>query len=136
MNENYLFEVYVVYSVVAVALTIWLARTLFRTGAVFLADVFADRPELAQAVNQLLVVGFYLLNLGYAFYMLKAEGADTSFAAMEVLGQKLGFLLLSLGAIHFGNLYLFHHIRQRSQIATMPPPVSPHMNLTSGRTSA
>ena len=136
MNETYLFEVYVVYSLVAVALTIWLARTLFRTGAVFLADVFADRPDLAQAVNQLLVVGFYLLNLGYAFYMLKAEGADSSFAAMEVLGQKLGFLLLSLGAIHFGNLYLFHLIRQRSQMATMPPPVRPHMNLGTSSTRA
>lgn len=136
MNQNYLFEVYVIYSLVAVVLTIWLARTLFRNGAVFLADIFEDRPELAQAVNQLLVVGFYLLNLGYAFFMLKAEGANSSFAAMEVLGQKLGFLLLSLGVIHFGNLYLFHRIRQRSNVATMPPPVHPHMNLSQGAAGA
>lgn len=127
MQETYLFHVYIVYTSVAVALTVWLARTLFRTGAVFLEDVFEDRPELAQAVNQLLVVGFYLLNLGYAFFILKAEGAATKFEAMEVLGQKLGFLFLSLGAIHFCNLYLFHRIRRRTQLATLPPPVTPHM---------
>ncbi len=136
MYENYLFEVYVVYSVVSVVLVTWLARTLFRTGAVFLDDVFEGRPELALAVNQLLVVGFFLLNLGYAFFMLKAEGATSSFAAMEVLASKLGFLLLSLGAIHFCNLYLFHRIRQRSQLATMPPPVTPHMNLGTGKANA
>ncbi len=127
MQETYLFHVYIVYTGVALALTVWLARTLFRTGTVFLADVFEGNPALAQAVNQLLVVGFYLLNLGYAFYMLKAEGAHTGFQAMEVLGEKLGFLLLSLGGIHFCNLYLFHRIRQRTQLTTLPPPVTPHM---------
>lgn len=136
MYENYLFEVYVVYSVISVVLVTWLARTLFRTGSVFLDDVFEGRPELALAVNQLLVVGFFLLNLGYAFFMLKAEGATSSFAAMEVLASKLGFLLLSLGAIHFCNLYLFHRIRQRSQLATMPPPVNPHMNLGTSKANA
>jgi len=136
MHETYLFHVYVVYSLVAIVLTIWLAKTLFRTGAIFLADVFSGEPKLAEAVNQLLVVGFYLLNLGYAFFMLKAHGADTSFAAMEVLGQKLGVLLLSLGVIHFCNLYLFHRIRQRAQLATMPPPLHPHMNLAAGAPNA
>lgn len=135
-QANYLFEVYIIYSVVAVGLTVFLARTLFRNGAVFLSDIFEGRPELAQAVNQLLVVGFYLLNLGYAFFMLKASGATSSFAAVEVLARKLGFLLLTLGALHFFNLYLFHTIRQRSQMATMPPPVSPHMNLNTSRASA
>ncbi len=136
MQETYLFEVYVIYSVVAVGLTVWLARTLFRNGAVFLSDIFEGKPELAQAVNQLLVVGFYLLNLGYAFFMLKAHGATSSFAAVEVLARKLGFLLLTLGGLHFLNLYLFHRIRQRSHIATMPPPVVPHMNVNPGTASA
>ena len=52
--------VYAVYIVVAVGLTAWLARTLFRHGTAFLHDVFADKPELADAVNRLLVVGFYM----------------------------------------------------------------------------
>lgn len=129
MHETYLFEVYVVYSAIAVALTIWLARTLFQNGAIFLADVFEGNPPMAEAVNRLLVVGFYLLNLGYAFFMLKAHGANTSFAAIEVLAQKLGYLLLSLGVIHFFNLYLFHRIRQRANLSTLPPPVRPHMKL-------
>ena len=56
----------VIYVAIAVGLTVWLARTLFRNGAAFLHDVFADKPELAVAVNRLLVTGFYMLSLGYS----------------------------------------------------------------------
>jgi hypothetical protein len=121
--------VYLAYASASVGLTIWLARTLSKSGEVFLDDVFVDNPRMAPAVNRLLVVGFYLLNLGYAFVTLKA-GADslTPVQAMETLAAKLGALLISLGVIHFGNMYLFHRIRRRSQIHLAPPPVKPQMH--------
>lgn len=72
-SNGYAIAVYAVYALVAVGLTVWLARTLYRSGAVFLKDVFADRPGLAEAVNRLLVVGFYMANLGYALYILRTE---------------------------------------------------------------
>lgn len=117
--------VYAVYAVVSLALTIWLARTLFKNGAVFLREVFKDEPDLAQAVNRLLVVGFYLMNLGYACLLLRAERPENGVAAVETLAQKLGWLLLSLGTMHFFNMYLFHRIRRRAKLAELPPPV-PH----------
>ena len=107
----------------SMGLTIWLARTLFRNGAVFLRDVFADKPELADAVNRLLVVGFYLLNLGYACLLLKAPAAASMVSAIEILASKLGALLLSLGVMHFANMFLFHRIRRRALLAELPPPV-------------
>jgi hypothetical protein len=124
-----LVTVYCVYAGASVALTVWLARTLSKSGEVFLDDVFVDNPRMAPAVNRLLVVGFYLLNLGYAFVTLKA-GVDslTPVQAMETLAAKLGALLISLGVIHFGNMYLFHRIRRRSQIRLAPPPVKPQMH--------
>lgn len=127
-TTQHLAAVYVLYACASVGLTIWLARTLFRNGAVFLDDVFVDNPRMAPAVNQLLVVGFYLLNLGYAFLTLKAGRSElTTVQAIETLAEKLGTLMLALGAIHFGNLYLFHRIRRRSQIRLAPPPVRPQL---------
>jgi hypothetical protein len=123
-----LVTVYVVYAGASVGLTIWLARTLAKSGEVFLDDVFVDNPRMAPAVNRLLVVGFYLLNLGYAFVTLKAGVESlTPVQAMETLAAKLGALLISLGVIHFGNMYLFHRIRRRSQIRLAPPPVKAQM---------
>jgi hypothetical protein len=62
---------YAVYSALAIVLTVGLARTLSQHGHVFLEDVFPDRPELARSINQLLVVGFFMLNLGYAFFLMR-----------------------------------------------------------------
>jgi hypothetical protein len=124
-----LVTVYVAYSGASVGLTVWLARTLSKSGEVFLDDVFVDNPRMAPAVNRLLVVGFYLLNLGYALVTLKAgESSLTAVQAMETLAAKLGALLISLGVIHFGNMYLFHRIRRRGQIRLAPPPVKPQLH--------
>jgi hypothetical protein len=128
-TAEYLVPVYLIYGFTAVLLTFWLARTLFNNGAVFLNDVFADKPKLAEAVNRLLVVGFYLFNLGYACLLLKADPASTVVGAIETLAYKLGALLLSLGAMHFFNMYLFHRIRRRAELAHLPPPAMHHYHL-------
>jgi hypothetical protein len=125
-DDGYLVFVYAVYGLASLALTIYLARELFENGAVFLEEVFQDSPRLAQSVNRLLVIGFYLLNLGYAFLILRAEPAHSGVAALETLAGKLGALLVSLGIMHFFNMYLFHRIRRRAKIAQLPPPVLPH----------
>jgi hypothetical protein len=124
-STGYLVPVYAVYLAISLALTLWLARTLFRNGAAFLKDVFDDRPDLAEAVNRLLVVGFYLFNLGYACLILRADPVFDGVAAIETMAAKLGLLLLSLAGMHFFNMYLFHRIRRRSQLAKLPPPVLP-----------
>lgn len=128
-STPFLIPVYAAYAIVAVTLTVVLARILFSNGSVFLEDVFKDRPKMADAVNRLLVVGFYLLNLGYASLILKASGAFTVVDAVEVLAWKIGALLISLGGMHFFNLYLFYRIRRRSQLSMLPPPVAPQMRL-------
>jgi hypothetical protein len=119
---RYLVPVYIAYAAIAVTLTVWLARTLFKNGAVYLRDVFPDNNELAEAVNRLLVVGFYLFNLGYAALLLRSREAATMVVAIETLAFKLGLLLLSLAAMHFVNMFLFHRIRRRSKEALAATP--------------
>jgi hypothetical protein len=132
VQSPYLVPVYLAYAGVSVALTVWLARVLSKNGAVFLEDVFADTPRMADAVNRLLVVGFYLVNLGYAALIMKANGGATVVQAVEVFAWKLGALLLSLAFMHFLNLYVFHVIRRRRRLAMLPPPVAPQMHLPPG----
>src|SRR4051794_24317955 len=121
--------VYLVYAAASLGLTIWLARTLFKNGEVFLEEVFTDNPRMAASVNHLLVVGFYLLNLGYALLTLKAgHEVNTATEGIETLALKLGSLLLALGGLHMGNLYLFHRIRRRGRIKLAPPPVRPQLH--------
>jgi len=71
------------------------------------------------------VTGFYMLNLGYAMFLLRADQATSGVNAIEVLAQKLGILLVTLAAVHFLNMYVFYKLRRRAQGAELPPPVRP-----------
>jgi hypothetical protein len=122
--------VYVAYAAVAVALTAWLARTLSHNGAVFLEDVFKDRPGLASAVNRLLVVGFYMLNLGYAFYILRAGAGLNAFSSVQYFVNRLAILLVTLAMIHFVNVLVFWRIRNRGEQRQLPVPVAPQAVIT------
>jgi hypothetical protein len=121
-NDN-LIVVYGLYVTVAVGLTFWLARTLFRNGTVFLDDVFEGHEGLAASVNHLLVVGFYMLNLGYALYILHASRGMDAFATTQFLVNRLAVLLVSLAAIHFVNVFVFWRIRAYREQQHMPRPV-------------
>jgi hypothetical protein len=121
---------YMVYLVISVGVTIWVARTLHRNGAVFLVDAFHGNVELAQSVNHLLVVGFYLINLGYVTQALTTErNVETLRQAMEMVSQKIGVILIVLGVMHFFNLYVFHRLRRRGQETPGHPPVPPDMHI-------
>src|SRR5581483_2144869 len=103
---------YLIYICISVVLTIWVARTLHKRGAIFLIDAFQGNAELAASVNHLLVVGFYLINIGFVSLALKSNAViGDSRAAIEMLSNKLGFVLLALGGMHFFNLLVFSRIR-------------------------
>ena len=118
---------YVVYLLVAVPLTIWVATTLSHNGRVFLADVFSDKLELADAVNKLLVVGFYLLNLGFVMLYLRGGGGVHDLTGLfEAISVKIGIVMLVLGVIHFINVWVFNSIRRRSRAEHLrTPPIQP-----------
>jgi hypothetical protein len=118
---------YVVYLVISIALTIWVAMTLSKAGRVFLTDVFHGDDKLAEAVNHLLVVGFYLVNLGFVALWLKSGTtvADAQGVFTE-LSVKLGTVLLVLGGLHLGNVYILNRMRRRALYDASPkPPVRP-----------
>ena len=118
---------YVLYLLIAIPLTIWVGSTLSRNGRVFLVDVFDGNDELAEAVNKLLVVGFYLLNLGVvALYLRIGDSVADARAVVEVLSVKMGVVLLMLGFVHLTNVYVFTKIRRRGRLDAMTaPPVPP-----------
>ena len=109
---------YGVYLVLGVSLMVWVARVLFKNGRVFLVDVFGGNDALADSVNRLLVVGFYLINLGYISLTLRV-GSDPTTAreAIEALSGKIGWVLFVLGFMHFFNLFVLGRIRRAANKA-------------------
>src|SRR2546429_3838720 len=108
---------YLAYLPISVVLTIWVARTLQVRGRVFLVDAFGGREALADSVNHLLVVGFYLINIGYVTLALKGpDHPQNAQQVIEVLSTKIGWVLVVLGAMHFANLYIFNRLHQNGEV--------------------
>lgn len=111
---------YTSYLAISIVLTIWVARTLYRSGRVFLLDAFRGNEELADSVNHLLVVGFYLINVGYITLALKTSSPLATFReGVELESTKIGIVLLILGAMHFFNILVLAKMRKRGTV--LPP---------------
>jgi hypothetical protein len=126
----YIVACYIAYLTISLAVTIWVAKTLRSNGRTFLVDAFQGNQELADSVNHLLVVGFYLINVGYVALALRtSDPVPTVRSAIELVCDKLGVVLLVLGAMHFFNLYVFNRLRKRG-LADLRPPLPPNARLS------
>jgi hypothetical protein len=106
---------YLGYLAISLTVTVWVARTLHRSGRIFLIDAFHGNVPLADSVNQLLVVGFYLINAGYIALALKTADPLSDFrGAIELESGKIGVVLLILGGMHFFNMFVLTRMRRHS----------------------
>src|SRR5918912_1317989 len=119
---NFTVVTYLLYLLFSGALTVWVAQTLHKNGRIFLVDVFHGHEALADSVNHLLVVGFYLINFGYVCLALQlGNELNSTRESIEALSWKVGLVLVVLGAMHFLNLYVFSRIRRRAQTPRFDP---------------
>lgn len=112
-NTNFILIGYSIYLPVVIALTFFVSRTLFKNGKQFMLDIFHGKEEIAQATNKLFEVGFYLLNIGFAFWISRLNYITNTQSLVEALSEKIGGFAIYLGIILFLNLYLF--LRGRKQ---------------------
>jgi hypothetical protein len=105
---------YAIYLALSIALTVVVAQTLYKNGRLFLVDALQGNEALADSVNRLLVVGFYLINIGYISLALKyGDPARSLQEVIEYLSWKLGIVTVILGAMHFFNLFVLSRWRIR-----------------------
>lgn len=104
--------IYILYLILTIVVTIWVAHTLHRNGRIFLIDAFHGNEAMADAVNRLLVVGFYLINIGFVALFLKyGEKPVDLIGGFEYIATKVGVVLLVLGIMHFFNMFNFAKMR-------------------------
>ena len=108
MSSYYTVVAYFIYLPVALLLTWVVAYNLFKNGLIFMRDIFFGREDIAKATNALFKIGFYLLNIGFALYILPTYDVMTGVQdTIETLSFKIGGFSIYLGFMLFLNLYLF-----------------------------
>lgn len=122
---------YAIYLAVSIGMTIWVARVLSRSGEVFLTRCFGQDTELATSTNRLLVIGFYLVNVGFICLRLNTWPAQ-QIELIPALGSRIGVSILVLGVMHFMNMLMIARFgktvsswmrAQESRPSVSPPPL-------------
>lgn len=123
---------YFVYIALSLGITVWVAQTLFRNGRIFVIDAFGGNDSMADAVNHLLLVGFYLVNIGFvSMYLSYGAKPTTVVEAIEYISIKIGVVLLVLGAMHFFNIFNFAKMRGKNRRRQAEPETAVPANPTS-----
>lgn len=126
MSTSYNFTAYLIYLPIVIILTWYVAHTLFKNSKVFMLDIFHGKAEIAIATNKLFETGFYLLNLGFAFWIMEIlQNIPDSRTMLEILSARIGGYCIYLGVMLFFNLYLFFRgkrvSKDKSRIITPLP---------------
>lgn len=128
---NHTIITYIAYLAVTIPLTIWVAKTLHKNGRIFLLNNLDQNEALTDSVNHLLVVGFYLVNLGFVTLYLKLDRQVVNLnGVFEALSTKLGTVMLILGLMHFFNIWLFTRLGKKN--TTQTPPKLPERPVYEG----
>lgn len=111
---------YIIYLPIVIFLTIYISKLLFKNGKLFMIDIFKGKEDIALATNKLFEIGFYLINVGFALYIMKIYGYAANYemsnqTLMEILSKKIGGFTIYLGIMLFLNLYLFFRGRKKSR---------------------
>jgi hypothetical protein len=116
---------YLVYIGVSLAITIWVGRTLHRNGRVFLVENFQGQERLADSINHLLLVGFYLVNIGFVSLALRygIKPVD-AVGAIEFLSTKIGLVIVILGIMHFFNMNMLVKFRRSKLFHAIAQPAA------------
>lgn len=106
MNLNV--SAYCIYLLITVILTVWIGRVCHKNGIYFIIDCLKDE-SIAHSINNLLLVGYYLMNIGYAILTIKGwETILTIPQLLNVLTFKLAIIILTLAAVHYLNMIVLN----------------------------
>lgn len=106
---------YAAYLVFSGVITVLVGRILFHHGRPFLVDCLKNEPA-ADAVNVMLLTGFYLTNIAFVTLTLRSGIEVVGWLdGCELLSGKVGVVLTTLGTMHFGNLLVLSIARRYKQ---------------------
>lgn len=122
MPTGFYVAYYTAYVALSLGITVWVGRTLSSNGLIFLIENFEGKEDLARSVNHLLLVGFYLVNIGFMSLMLRYGGRPGSVVeGLEFLSTKVGLVVVLLGLMHFTNMYVLMRFRRSSLFRMIEP---------------
>lgn len=106
---------YLIYLTLTYLITVKVGWMFYRNGRVFILGLLQGNAALTDAINNILLVGYYLVNIGYATVMISTwQPIHDGLAMLTVIITMTGQILLSLGVMHCFNMLVIYFIGKRN----------------------
>ncbi len=123
MNLNLLS--YLLFFPAMLAIAVYVAQVCHRHGRIWMLRIFHDDAAFVDAVNNILLVGCYVVNLGYIALCVAhwepIAGVDEMIGALRT---RIATILFTLAALHYQNiavLLIWSRIVHRRTLNTQQP---------------
>ena len=102
---------YIIYLLITYWVTVHVGWIFFKNGRVYILSLLQGDVSIADSINRLLLTGYYLVNLGYAAWMIHLWQPVHNLEEMiETISQMVARILLTLGVLHFINMTVIYFL--------------------------
>lgn len=96
---------YLLYLFITYCITVHVGLAFYRNGRVYILALLQGDEGITDSINRLLLTGYYLLNLGYAAWMIRSwETLQNWTEVFTSIASMTGRIMLILAVIHFMNM--------------------------------
>lgn len=105
---------YVIYLLITTFIIINVGKICYRNGNIYVAQLIPEHEDLCQKTNQVLLIGYYLLNLGYCAMTLISWDKIISYSQLvEVISIKTAIIICIIAILHYFNIYILKKYIQK-----------------------
>jgi len=96
---------YLIYLPIIFFITVRVGWLFYTHGEIYILALFKGDVHFTKALNNMLLTGYYLINLGYATYTLKYwEPISSIQEVVSTVAKYSGTIILLLAIMHYFNL--------------------------------
>lgn len=98
---------YLIYFGITIFIIVKVGKVCYNNGNIYVSQLIPDHEELCQKINQMLLIGYYLLNIGYcAMTIISWQKINTTENLIEIIASKSAVIIVTIAIMHYINILL------------------------------
>lgn len=113
-TANYNLLGYAIFLTIIIFIILVVGKICYRNGNIFVAELIPNHAHLCQQINKTLLVGYYLVNIGYcAMTLVNWKTILTVTQLVEIISVKTATIAFILSFLHYLNIFVLTNYIQK-----------------------
>ena len=105
MNLNII--AYLIYFSITAIIIVKVGKICYKNGNIYVADLIPNHADICQKINQILLLAYYLLNIGYsAMTLISWQKITSSTQLIETICTKTAVIIFIISILHYFNILI------------------------------